>query len=181
MTVCFTMKIDVSDLLKHVGAKLKIEECEELSFREDELNLASPVSAKLELVNTGRTILITGDLKAKVRLECCRCLKEFECPVSLKIEEEYEKPKSAALARNEQNSSEEEEIRLNEKDFVFQIGENNVIDLDEAIRQNIIIALPIKLLCNKACKGIEVERAAVKKKIDPRLAKLKEIMKNAGT
>lgn len=175
------MKTDVSDLLKHVGAKLKINGNEELSFKEDGLNLVSPVTAKLELVNTGRTILVTGDIKAKVRLECCRCLKEFDCPVSLKMEEQYRKPRNMALARNEQNRTKEEEVELKEKDFIFEIDENNIIDMDEAIRQNILIALPIKPLCDKACRGIEIGLPAEKKKIDPRLAKLKEIMKNAGT
>jgi len=174
------MKIDVSDLLKSVGAKLNIEKSEELSLKEDDLNLSSPVSLKLDLVNTGRTILVTGTVRVKVKLNCCRCLKDFECPVSIKIDEQYRKPKGSALARNEQNRTKEEEIELKEKDFVFEIGENNILDFDEAVRQNIITALPIKPLCDKACKGIKIELPSARKNIDPRLAKLKEF-KNAGT
>lgn len=170
------MKIDVSDLLKHVGAELKVDKSEDLSFDKDEVNLSSPVSVKLKLMNTGSVILVSGGLKTRVRLCCCRCLKEFDLPVNINIEEEYAKKLAAGKPGNKRN----EEIELKEKDFLFEIGEDNIIDLDEAIRQNIIVALPIKPLCSKLCKGIGLMAGAKSKSPDPRLAKLKEF-KNAGS
>ena len=169
------MKIDVSNLLKQVGATHKVEGSEALSFKEDDLKLSSPVRVKLKLVNTGRTVLITGLLKTTVRLGCCRCLKEFDYPINIKIEEEYSKKHFSS-----QNIKEGEEAELKEKDLVFEIGEDNVIDLDEAIRQNIIVALPIKPLFSKLCRGLPEAKEAKKKSMDPRLAKLKEF-KNAGS
>jgi uncharacterized protein len=169
------MKIDVSDLLKSFGAELKIDRSETLSFppiggadKEESLNLTSPVQVKLKLTNTGNTVLVSGTLKTTIELSCCRCLKDFDYPVNIKIEEEYSKRKS--VLRSEKS---EEEIELKEKDFVFEIGEDNIIDLDEAIRQNIIVSLPIKPLCSKTCK-LPVAVTEKKKSIDPRLAKLKQ-------
>lgn len=167
------MKIDVSDLLKSFGAELKIDRSETLSFppiggadKEESLNLTSPVQVKLKLTNTGDTVLVSGTLKTTIELSCCRCLKEFDHPVNIKIEEEYSKKKSALPG------SKDEEIELKEKDFVFEIGEDNIIDLDEAIRQNIIVSLPIKPLCSKFCK-VAAPAKENKKSVDPRLAKLK--------
>jgi uncharacterized protein len=181
------MKIDVTDLLKSFGAQLKIDRSETLSFpparfdasldarqarrvgkadEEDRLNLTSPVHVKLKLTNTGRTVLVSGTLKTTVRMTCCRCLKDFDLPVSIKIEEEYSKrPPVPRVGKAG------EEIELKEKDFVFEIGEDNIIDLDEAIRQNIIVDLPIKPVCNKACKLPEPVKDK-KKMTDPRLEKL---------
>ena len=168
------MKIDVSDLLKEVGAELKLDISETLSFppvsetdKDDRLILTSPVNVKIKLINTGDTVLVTGTLKTTVELSCCRCLKDFDYPVSIKIDEEYGKRKPVPRGRKRAG----EEIELKEEDFVFEIGENNIIDLDEAVRQNIIVNLPIKPICSKTCKLPEI--ATVREKsVDPRLEKL---------
>jgi len=175
------MKIDVTDLLKSFGAEIKLDRSETLSFpsvgdadKEDRLNLTSPVHVKLKLMNTGGTILVSGTLKTTVRMSCSRCLKGFDLPVDIKIEEEYSKrqvpPRTGKAG---------EEIELKEKDFVFEIGEDNIIDLGEAIRQNIMVNLPIKPICNKACKLPEIVKDK-KNVADPRLAKLAEIKLTGG-
>jgi uncharacterized protein len=168
------MKIDVTDLLKSFGAELKIDRSETLSFKEDNLDLTSPVNVKLKLTNTGRSVLVAGTLKTTVRMACCRCLKDFDLPIAIKIDEEYSKRQAPPRVRKAG-----EEIELKEKDFVFEIGEDNIIDLDEAIRQNIIVGLPIKPICDKACKLPEVANDK-EKKIDPRLANLAEIKLTGG-
>jgi len=173
ITLCF-MKIDVTDLLKSFGAEIKIDRSETLSFKEDNLDLTSPVHVKLKLTNTGRSVLVSGTLKTTVKLSCCRCLKDFDLPVSLKIEEEYSKRQSVPRA-----GKAGEEIELKEKDFVFEIGKDNIIDLDEAIRQNIIVDLPIKPICNKACKLPETVKDK-KNVADPRLAKLRSLKLTGG-
>jgi len=165
------MKIDVSDLLKDLGAVLKVSETENISLAGDDVELTSPVTAKLKLVNTGFNVLVTGTLKTSVKLNCCRCLKDFEYPVNVSIEEEYGKP-SAAKESEEEG---EEGVELDEKDFIFPIDENNIIDLDEAIRQNIIVSLPIKAVCSKTCKVCQPRTEEKKKGVDPRLEKLKTL------
>lgn len=166
------MKIDISDLLKEVGSELKVEAVEEFTFEGDDIKLCSPVTVKLKLVNTGHAVLVTGSLKARVSSSCGRCLKEFEHPVDIKIEEEYAKP--GAQEEDDEWEDDKCEVELKDTDFVFEISEQNIIDLDEAIRQNIIVSLPIKAVCSKDCK-IPILKKERKKVIDPRLAKLKEI------
>ena len=168
------MKIDVSDLLKQVGAELKVDRSENLSFSDDDFSIDSPVNIKLKLVNAGGTVLVTGTLRMDVKMSCCRCLKQFDLPLKITVEEEYGRnvPHSRA-------GKKDEEIELKEKDFVFQIGEDNIIDLDEAIRQNVIVSLPIKPLCSKDCSIPGIQKAD-KKKVDPRLEKLKSFKALGG-
>ena len=167
------MKIDVTDLLKSVGSELKLNKIESLVFPADEANkedaliLTSPVQVKLKFTNTGETILVSGTVKTDLKLCCCRCLKDFKYPVNIKIEEEYSKKSPVIGSKNK-------EVELKEKDFVFEIGGNNIIDLDEAIRQNLIVNVPIKPICSKTCK-IEGLTANKGKSVDPRLLKLKNI------
>jgi uncharacterized protein len=173
------MKIDVTDLLKSVGEIITVEKSEKMDFNDESLSLTSPIHVKLKLVNTGRTVLVTGTLNTTVKMNCSRCLKEFDQPISIKIEEEYAK-KGAQNEKDEDLFSDEDGVELKEEDFVCEISEDNSIDLGEAIRQNIMVALPIKPLCTRNCKGLSVETAPKQKKIDPRLAKLKEFKLAGG-
>lgn len=174
ITACFAMKIDVSDLLKHIGSELKVDKSEELPLKDDDFSVTSPINVKLKLVNTGSSVLVTGTLKTKVKMCCCRCLKEYEQPISIKIEEQYSK-KVPSVTKHKKD----EEIELKEKDFVFEISEENIIDLSEAIRQNIIVALPIKPLCSRNCSVPQLEKQG-RKKVDPRLAKLADLKFTGG-
>jgi uncharacterized protein len=163
------MKIDISELLKKVGNKLNIDETELLNFEDDNLILTGPVNIKAHLVNAGETVLINGSIKATAKLSCCRCLKEFDMPIQIELEEEYGKKASRS-----KKVKKGQEVELEDKDFIFPIGDDNKIDLTEAIRQNIFTSLPIKPLCNKTCKGLDKKKGE-QKAPDPRLSKLNDI------
>ncbi len=179
------MKIDVSDLLKSLGAVLNIEEEEKISLDDEDIALTAPVRARLKLVNTGASVLVSGSLKTTARLDCSRCLKKFDMPVDISIEEEYVKGLEKSLSDSEACSARSggnekgAEIELKDKDMIFEIDENNIIDLDEAIRQNILVSLPIKPLCSKTCKLPDIS-SGKNKKMDPRLEKLKTIKITGG-
>jgi len=168
------MKIEVGDLLKKTGKETSIKGEVDVSFPVEEINVRGPVRYALKLMNVGDAILVTGTLKGNVLLTCVRCLKEFETPLTVEVEEQYG-PKERFPERTE------EEVELKEKDFTFNIDEEGVIDLTEAIRQNLITALPIKPLCDKKCRGIGGQGSGIgeskKTNIDPRLSKLKDLLK----
>jgi len=168
------VKIDISEVLKAVGNEMKLEEAEKISFPQDDLILSKPVKFKMRLINAGRTVLLRGNIKTAAKLNCCRCLKDFEWPVSVDIEEEFARKNHKSDKKNVKNKT--GEIELEKEDFIFEIGDDNSIDLAETIRQNLLTVLPIKPLCSKNCKGIGGE-AKKEKKLDPRLAKLKNIFK----
>ncbi|NQT29761.1 MAG: DUF177 domain-containing protein [Candidatus Saganbacteria bacterium] len=140
------MKIDLTELLEKVGNDADIEESEEISFPEDNLNLTSPVAMKLHLVNIGSSVLVEGKVTTEAQLECSRCLEKFKFPLSIDIEEEFTKELFIASGSNE--------IELKEGDFTGTIERDNTIDLAELIRQDLLLALPIKTLCAQDCKGI---------------------------
>lgn len=131
------MKIDLTELLRRVGNEADINIEEKVSFPEDGLTLTQPVKVNVHLVNTGGSVWLSGTLETEAELECSRCLKKIKTPLSAKIEEEYSKHPLQAVVRKE--------IELGWKD--------NSLDLDETIRQNLLLALPISTVCEPACKG----------------------------
>ncbi|MFH0886979.1 MAG: DUF177 domain-containing protein [bacterium] len=162
------MIINVSELLKALGNTTSIRTEENLEFAKEELDLISPVFIDIRLTNTGRGILMEGSFKAEVKLSCSRCLKEFRHLIEAEVSEVFKKERKHTAPGKD-------EIELAEEDFVFPINEENEIDLREAVRQSLILALPIKTVCSLKCsKDLAVPKKEGQHDPDPRLAKLKE-------
>ena len=104
-----------------------VEELSSITMSEaDDDILFGAVSIDLRANVVENSLIITGTIKTTATLICCRCLVQFHLPI--------------------QNSQ-----VFYEKDFVHQ---DEVIDLTPDIREDIIVALPIKAVCNENCKGL---------------------------
>jgi len=77
-------------------------------------------------------------------------------------------------------------LALPEEPGVFTISEQHILDLTEAIRQNAIVAIPMKPLCREDCAGIcpkcgkdlnQGECGCPTEEVDPRWAKLLKLKK----
>jgi uncharacterized protein len=139
------VKIDLTELLRKVGNEADVKLTEEISYPEDNLILTKPAAINLHLVNTGTSVLVKGRVETEVGLICSRCLKNFNLPISINIQEEFSKDPQAC--------KEGGEAELKEEDFVYPIEKDNSLDFTEVLRQNLLLALPIKTLCRPECKG----------------------------
>lgn len=149
--------IDISPLLKSVGKILKIDETETVSYPEDGLDVVKPVHFSGELINTGRIIVLKGSVDTALKLECGRCLKEYNYPVRMKIEEEY-KHANANEFDDEEDAGDPKtgEVELKDEDLALEVGPDNLLNVSEAIRQNLLTEIPIKPLCKELCPRLEV-------------------------
>ena len=140
------MKIDLTELVQRVGNEADLEKEEKVSYPADELKLTQPVKIKLHLTNTGNSILVKGTVETEAELACSRCLKNYRLPLKAVIDEKF------ALSPPEYKKG--RELELHEEDFVYPLEKDNSLDLSEVIRQNLLLALPMKTLCKADCKGI---------------------------
>lgn len=133
------MQINVAQLLKEpVGA--------ERSYKIDELAGESNdnhVAGEVNLTRTNRGILLTGKLAADIKGVCARCLGEAYKQITFRMEEEY-------FPLIDINTG--VHLRPAPEDFI--IDNAHILDLNEAIRQYIIMSTPTKLLCRTDCPGI---------------------------
>jgi uncharacterized protein len=133
------MQINVAQLLKEpVGAKRNYE-IDGLAGEND----GNHVKGNIELIRTSRGILAEGRFTADIKGSCSRCLAEVKKQISFIMEEEYFPAIDISSG-----------TRLNPPPDEFAITENHILDLNEAIRQYIIIATPTRLLCRPGCPGI---------------------------
>jgi uncharacterized protein len=133
------MQINVAQLLKEpVGAQR--------NYKIDELageNSENHVAGEVVLTRTNRGILATGRLAADIKGTCSRCLGEAAAKVEFYLEDEY-------FPLIDINSG----AHIHPGPDDFTIDNAHTLDLNEAIRQYIIMSIPTKLLCKPDCPGI---------------------------
>ncbi len=166
------MEINVAQLLQSSIGTTRAYEVNEIIEMADGNGDGPPVKGKVRLIRTNLTILVEGALSTEAELTCSRCLTTFTIPLSLHFEEEYS-PTIDMLTGMP--------LPPPEDASAFTIDDHHILDLNEAIRQYTILAIPIKPLCRQDCAGIcpqcghnlnEGPCACPVQEIDPRWAKL---------
>lgn len=110
------------------------------------LEFAGPgeVEAAIHVERHGREVLVQGNLKGKLALRCSRCLMTFEQPVATRF--------VLLLSPIPDYQEEEEELTAADLDRDFYDGE--VVHLEDILREQVLLNLPLKPLCSEACRGI---------------------------
>lgn len=173
------MKINIEDI-PEAGLDLDIKEegtaLEEAAGGTLDFSFPSPVEAHLELSRTGANVQVGGEIKARIRLACGRCLNEFDHDISLDFSDYF------TAGRAEEK---DKELKPEEMDISYLEGTE--IDTTAMILGQIALDVPIQPLCKEDCKGLcpkcgadlNVTECACDKgdKVDERLAKLKDFKK----
>lgn len=147
------MKLDLNEIAHSLGMHYTYEVDDQPDFKDSGVVVKGPVTGKLVFSNTGGLILVRGGLKARVELECVRCLECFESDFDVDVSEQFRihvgtwQPDYSDDVIDE--SPEEEETGL--PDDIFKEG---LLDLTEVIRQNLLVILPLAPLCSEDCRGI---------------------------
>ncbi|WP_243738363.1 YceD family protein [Cellulomonas shaoxiangyii] len=96
---------------------------------------------RLEAVMEG--VLVTGSIRGEAVGECVRCLERVVEPLDVTLQELYVYPERAQAAAAE--GDDDEDVRELEDDLV---------DLEPALRDTIVTALPFRPLCGPDCPGL---------------------------
>lgn len=118
----------------------------ELELDGDHATLSSEARVEGRASRRGDEIRVRGRIEAGVRLGCDRCL----APAALPLEVEFE----TAFIPQERAAAEPENVELLVDDMGISAFEGDAIDLDELVREQILLALPSRHLCREDCKGL---------------------------
>ncbi|MDX2013503.1 MAG: DUF177 domain-containing protein [Myxococcaceae bacterium] len=162
---------------------------------------ATPLSASFRKVSG--QVHVRGSFEAEVTCPCRRCTKDvaLSVPVEFSLrmvreaprpdeDEEDEAPAGAKPARRRRQAKDDDDegdvaasFELDEVDA--EPFDGKTIDLDPIVREQVLLALPVTVLCREDCKGLCATCGqdlnekdcghSEKKEIDVRLAKLKDI------
>jgi len=145
----------------------------DLDIKPEEIDFASEVKLKFSVLKAGNSLNCQGEIKARLKLECGRCLTEFVQPVTSRIEFILE--------------MDDEKIGMDTQDDDYQFISKETIsyDLNPRVREAMILTLPIKPLCQEDCKGLcqfcgsnlnQKTCSCSQEAVDSRWNKLKELL-----
>ena len=171
------MRIELENLEGGKADFAHIYQPHELNPVDERVRLTEPASVKGRVRLSGNEVFVNGHIDARAQVECDRCLQPVEAPVNADFTLEYITP-------SEYESSEAAE--LTEAEMSVSVFDGKAIDVDEIVKEQILLAVPTRMLCREDCKGIcpecgidknTGECQCVADDIDPRWAALKNFNK----
>ena len=165
------IKVNVAEIKKSlVGSKKLGYEVipKELELSPRDLEIVGSVRFTGTLTNVGDVLLLQGKVTATVKRVCSRCLEEFTAVSSADVMEKYYPAGTVAT----------------EADALVYDGD--LVDVSVALRESLVLAEPLKVLCKEDCTGLCPVCGASRKlysctgdtmRFDSRFSALKEFLK----
>ncbi len=97
----------------------------ELDLSTEEVKISSPIKVRAEIHRISNAVTVNLDILARVNTECGRCLKDTSIDLNKKITLNYQVD-----------------------------SQEHYLDLDQDIREELILEYPLQVFCKPDCKGL---------------------------
>jgi uncharacterized protein len=148
----------------------------DLQLSEDGPRLSGEATVEGRASRKGEEIRLEGKVRASVEIACDRCLRPVTNPLEVEFMESFI-PRAA-------DERAKEETELKQADLHLSVYEGDSIDVDDLVREQVLLALPARFVCREDCKGLcptcgadlnEETCACPQGETDPRWAALEEL------
>jgi uncharacterized protein len=144
------------------------------TFEADGETIARDITGDVRLTRLRDAIIASVSAAGVVPMTCARCLREYDQPFEVDFDEEYRPTVDVRTGFDLGVEPIDEEL-------VSRINENHELDLREPLRQEILVALPMRPDCGSECPGPDVlevggEDGASNEPVDERLAALANLL-----
>ena len=165
-----TVKLDLNRVLEQLGEADVVTADVDLTTVKHAGKPLFTVPVRVTAKAVNRAGVVTLDCTYRFTLEtlCDRCLTPLELPVDRTV--------SHTVVRTVNR----------EDDETFLVAKDGIVELSELATNDILPELPQRILCREDCKGLcsgcganlNREACRCKKAVDPRLAKLAQLLQN---
>lgn len=166
------MIIDLSSFFDKTVLSMEIDEALELNcvdINGRDVYFTEPIKITGKIYKVSEDLILEGNINYKYKENCARCLKEFEKEVNTVL--------SGKLV---EKSKVEEDI---DEEVIFYSEKK--LNIKDSVIGQIILSFPMKSICKTDCKGLcpmcgkdlnDGNCDCKVDNIDPRMAKLKELL-----
>jgi len=135
---------------------------------------ASSIDARA--TRSGDELRLTGSVASTIQLDCARCL----APVRVNVDESFDLFYIPSVNRLQPD----EERELAKDDLLVAFYRDDCLDLDDVVREQIELAIPMARVCSEQCRGLcsncganlnESKCSCTAKEPDPRWAALEDL------
>ncbi|MDZ4723756.1 MAG: DUF177 domain-containing protein [candidate division Zixibacteria bacterium] len=103
------------------------------------------VTLTVNVQKSGEEYFCQGTVEAEVRLECARCLTEYDGTQTQDLD---------FIIKGSSKLDVIEDPVADDEDYVYFVGSDLRVDVTEPVRQALILSLDLKPLCSEDCKGL---------------------------
>jgi len=169
------MRIELVNLEHGRADFAHVYQPDELGSFDERVQVSAPVNVTGKVRLAGAEVFVNGHIETRAQVACDRCLKPIELPVETDFDLQY-------ITGTDYESS--RAVELTEAEMAVSVFDGDVIDVDEIVKEQILLAVPTRMLCQPDCKGLCPDCGIDKNKgdcvcgtdeVDPRWAALKNL------
>lgn len=166
------MKVNIGPIREMPGGVVSFQGEQNVPDFKMDLTFTTPVEIKGAITNTGEGFLLKAWLGFRYKVNCNRCLKEFENSQQTEVIVEF-LPTPATEG---------------EDDLAFHFS-GDIIDLKDCIAEQVLFTLPMSFICTPECRGLCPECGkdrnvdpceCVPEQINPQFEKLRNLLSTEG-
>lgn len=140
-----SLHYNVAQLLKSEIGQTRAYDFDSASSIDLEGIVASDIRGHVKFSLTNFSIVAVVQADAVLHLTCARCLEPYQSPAHVEFVEEYLPAIDIATGQPSAVPS---------SDTAFVISQSHTLDLREALRQNLVLAIELIPLCRENCRGL---------------------------
>jgi DUF177 domain-containing protein len=130
---------------EHVDRMFEPSAFQSAGERDEDYRIVAPVHLVMDVRKDRDAYRAAGRVETRLQLDCGRCLEPFDVPVDSAFELRY----VPAV-----DTTREAEREVEEDDLTTAFYRDEQLDLGELMREQFVLALPMKPLCSESCKGL---------------------------
>jgi uncharacterized protein len=170
------MRIEVENLSQTAQPFAHTYRPEEVELEEEGARLISDAAVEGSATRKGEQVRLRGTIRTEVELLCARCAAPQSAPLAVEFD--------TSFIPQEVEAVKAENVELQAEDLILSAYEGDAVDLDELVREQILLALPLRHLCREDCKGLcqecganlnEKDCSCEQGEVDPRWAALADL------
>jgi uncharacterized protein len=119
----------------------------EIDFSHDELSEVGPIRWEASISERDGEVRFTGELSVEVEQACVRCLDPVREEITRVFDLFFERREDGLFSNGD-------DVALGEEDTDTSFLVDAEFPVDDVIREQIVLALPMKPLCDASCKGL---------------------------
>jgi uncharacterized protein len=137
------MKLEIRQITGD-GADMHFSEtAEEMEITNGGVKFPNPIEVDLSAMLSGDEIICQGEIYTTVEVECSRCLDIFD--MAIKSDMHFVIQLLDATTETDTDGDEDYEVIPKTQ---------NILDISQRVRDAILLSIPLKPLCDEACKGL---------------------------
>lgn len=173
------MQINLSELIQSEGKVMSIEADYQPNWYQAKggnYKIVQKKPLQMEFTNLGKKkIQLETEIDLTLQMRCDRCLEPVLQEIRIDVSREFDMDKT-------------DQQRIEALDEINFISGNN-LDVERFVYGEVLINLPMKVLCREDCKGLcnrcganlnQVTCNCDTTELDPRMAKIRDIFQNAN-